>query len=415
MRVLIYQQFHPGHHYRYLVPLVPALKKLGCNVTVALTPEGRQSREFETFLSPFEHIVALDSSLPPGLPRMVQRQHWQLHTDVRDAVKRHRPDHVLIPSGDPHTSVMGLFRTSGLGALPNRIPAEIGIHWGRGSEAATQKERVKDWQQRLKLRLSGCRRLHLVNFLFFERLIQRHEMSADRCVLMPQPVLANPRLSQGDSRRSLSLPLDGRLLCLVGALDQRKAIPETIRAFRTAAERTDHRLVIAGSLHRDHVAFIFAEAGDLIRRDQLIVRDGFLSEPDYASYLTASDAVCLPYRGFTGLSAVLFEAIAAGRPVVAHSWDWSEALIKRFGLGWTCDVGDPLAYASCLRNVLSQCDTFVETPGIKRLMLFNSTENFAASWLELIASRIGVQEEVHRRSWNWVMETAESPTAALKR
>jgi glycosyltransferase involved in cell wall biosynthesis len=415
MRVLIYQQFHPGHHYRYLVPLIPALKKLGCDVTVAVTPEGRQSREFETFLSPFQDTVVLDSSLPSGLPRMVQGQHWQLHTDVRETVKRHRPDHVLIPSGDPHTGVMGLFRITGLGALPGHIPVEIGIHWGRGSEPLRPKERVKDWQQTLKLRVSGCRRLHLVNFLFFERLIRRHDMAADRCVLMPQPVLANPRLSQHDSRVSLALPIDGRLLCLVGALDQRKAIPETIRAFRSALERPDDRLVIAGSLHREHLDFISNEAGDLITRDQLIVRDGFLSEPDYATYLTASDAVCLPYLGFTGLSAVLFEAIAAGRPVVGHSWDWSEALIKRFGLGWTCDVGHPVAYASCLRDVLSRCGNFVETPGIQRLLVFNSTENFAASWLELIASRIGAQGAFPRRSWEWVMEAAGPATAVVKR
>jgi glycosyltransferase involved in cell wall biosynthesis len=212
----------------------------------------------------------------------------------------------------------------------------------------------------------------------------------------------------------LSLPVDGRLLGLVGALDQRKAIPETIRAFRAAAERPDDRLVIAGALHRDHLDFISVEAGDLLSRDQLIVRDGFLSESEYVTYLTASDAICLPYRGFTGLSAVLFEAVAAGRPVVGHSWDWSEALIERFGLGWTCDVGDAVKYAACLRDVLSRCGSFVETPAIKRLMAFNSTGNFAASWLELVASRMGSQDALSRRSWNWVTEVTDLPVPSVR-
>ena len=57
MRVLIYQQFHPGHHYRYLVPLVPALRSLGCEVTVAVTPEGKASREFAAYLEQFAGAV----------------------------------------------------------------------------------------------------------------------------------------------------------------------------------------------------------------------------------------------------------------------------------------------------------------------------------------------------------------------
>jgi glycosyltransferase involved in cell wall biosynthesis len=402
MRVLIYQQFHPGHHYRYLVPLIPSLLSLGCEITIAITPEGRASREFDAYLKPFVADVTFDSSLPSGLPRMVKRQHWQLHTDVRRAVSRHKPSHVLIPSGDPHTAVMGLFRLVGLGPLPGRVPAEIGIHWGRGSAAGDLKGRTKDFLQRVKLGVSGWDRIHLVNFLLYERMTAAGGRFARTLVLMPQPVPAIPRLTHTEGRTSMSLPIEGNLVCVLGAIDERKAIRETVLAFRNAITGPLDRLLLAGVIDKRHLEFIQSEANDLIRSEQLIVRDGFVPDDQYFRYLSASNAVVLPYKGFTGLSAVLFEAIAAGRPVLAHRWDWSEELIRRFRLGWTCDVTDGPAYSDCLRAIFSGASVDMETPAIDRLIQFNTPQNFSASWLYLIAQQTARAGAGLPRTWEWV-------------
>src|SRR4051812_38616746 len=124
MKVLVYQQLHAGHYYYYLHYLLPALQTITTNVVVAITEEGRKSPEFADLLGPVAGSATIDTSLPSGTSRVQKRERWKLHTDLRETVRRHRPDYVLAPSGDPHTDVMGLYRAAGLGGLPGRLPGE---------------------------------------------------------------------------------------------------------------------------------------------------------------------------------------------------------------------------------------------------------------------------------------------------
>src|SRR4029453_12110573 len=131
MKGLIYQQFHPGHHYVFIRALLPALLEVTPDVVVAVTADGRSSVQFEHHLAPFVDRVLFDPSLPDGHKRVIGNERLRLHTDLRDAVRHHRPDYVLVPSGDAHTTVMGAFRLLGAGGLPGRPPGEVGIHGGR--------------------------------------------------------------------------------------------------------------------------------------------------------------------------------------------------------------------------------------------------------------------------------------------
>jgi len=115
MRVLVYQQLHAGHCYHYLHYLLPELLQITDDVVVALSAEGIASSEFTDLLAHFANRVRFDGTLPSGYDRVMKRERWKLHTDLRAAVTQTRPDYVLAPSGDPHTDVMGVFRLTGLG------------------------------------------------------------------------------------------------------------------------------------------------------------------------------------------------------------------------------------------------------------------------------------------------------------
>jgi hypothetical protein len=114
MRILIYQQFHPGHHYQSVHYLIPHLASSGVEVVLALTKEGAASKEFSSWLAPHASLVTVDASLPAGLDRVLKRETWKLHTDLRHAVARVKPDYVLVPSGDAHTGAMGFYRSAGM-------------------------------------------------------------------------------------------------------------------------------------------------------------------------------------------------------------------------------------------------------------------------------------------------------------
>jgi glycosyltransferase involved in cell wall biosynthesis len=414
MRVLVYQQFHPGHHYAYLHHLLPHLIDVTSDVVVAITREGLESREFATYLAPFNDRVRFDASLPQGHERVVKNQRFRVYLDVRTAVRRIRPDHVLIPSGDPHTTVMGLFRLAGLGGMPRRCPAEIGIHFGHGAADAGGRAAFRERLNEAKLALAGWDRVHLVNLLFYEQIQRRGGAFARSCTLLPHPVPANARMDKVASRRKLGLPEAGRMIGIVGVIDYRKAVGELAAAFRAAALRPSDRLVLIGRIEERHRVTIARHFSDLTDQGRLLVLDRFLDMEDYASALTALDVVSIPYPGFDGLSSVLLEAVAAGRPVLATDRGWSRALVRRFQLGWTCDILDPPALTAAVQTAMHECESYEQSEPIARLLTFHSPENFAESWLTGVRETAGVGRSLSFRPWSWVVDSLPEERRALR-
>src|SRR5689334_2163621 len=169
MRVLVHQQFHLGHHYQYLAHLLPSMIPLVDEIVVAITPDGASSPEFRSFLAPFDSHVQFDVTLPAADPRLLRQERWRLHNDLRRAVRRSRPDYVLVPSGDAHATFLPMFHLAGAGALPYKCPAEFGIHYGLGTAAVRSQDKIKDWVQRKNFTWSGANRIHVVSFLFYEQ------------------------------------------------------------------------------------------------------------------------------------------------------------------------------------------------------------------------------------------------------
>src|SRR5262249_2194138 len=154
----------------------------------------------------------IESALPYASPGLPMKERLRVHRDLRKIVREFAPDYVLIPSGDAQVTAMPLFRFSGLGTVPGRIPCELGIHFGAASVGPSFRDRARAAPNRRNLGATGATRLHFVNPLFYERL-----RSAGRrrgITLMPHPVPPNPRLNKADSRRRLKLPEGGRYIGL---------------------------------------------------------------------------------------------------------------------------------------------------------------------------------------------------------
>ena len=406
MKVLIDQQFHLGHHYQYLAHLLPALTQMVPEVVVAITAAGRASTEFSSFLTEFTQHVTFMPVLPEASPGVPLNERWRVHQDLREVVRRVRPDYVLIPSGDAQSTLMAPFHLSGLGSVPGRIPCEIGIHFGLGAAATSPKARLKDKAIQMNLALSGARRVHVVNFLFYEAAASS-PLWRQRFNLMPHPVPDNPRLSKSESRRLLGLPEAGRYIGLAASIDSRKAIREFLEAFRAATTRADDRLLLAGFVNPTHMRTIDESFGDLIRADRLFVRNGFVSNETYQTVLTALDVVCTPYPVFAGLSSTLLEGLAAGRPVLANKAGWCEAVVDRFGVGWTCDVLDHADFTRAVREALDGSGAYVETEKARRLLAFHSPQNFASTWCNGIGQALGAAPSTVR-SWTWACQSLET-------
>lgn len=404
MRVLLYEQWYKGHHYHYLHHLLPRLIELVDEVVVAVTREGRESVEFETLLAPFADRVGIDASVPPAKERLALRDRPRIYQNLRATVARLRPDYVLVPSGDVATTMMGLCRAIGRGGLPGGVAGEVGILYGFGLSRATAKQHAKDIFYESTWRWSSWEKFHMNNMLVYEAILAHGGSLARRAALFPHPIPPNPRLGKVESRRLLGLPEDGRYLGLAAEIDRRKAIDRLLAAFRAATSRPDDRILLAGRLSAEFAALIASDYADMVRDGRLLLIDRFIDIHEADLVNSALDIVCTPYPGFGHLSSALLHGVAAGRPVLVNDFGWPRALVRRFQLGWLCDVLDPGAFTRTIREAFDRCEDYRETEGTRRLLAFHTPENYAESWLVRLRDVTGRPAPDGHRSWSWVLE-----------
>jgi glycosyltransferase involved in cell wall biosynthesis len=226
-----------------------------------------------------------------------------------------------------------------------------------------------------------------VNVLFYEFLQRQFPTIKDKVRLLPDPVAANPRLSRSQSRNALGIPVEGRYLGVVGSLDPRKAILETLAAFRSVAKTYDH-VLLAGKLHPAFRQAIFERYATLIHDGRLHLVDRYLTQAEVLTAFTALDVVCVPYPGFGNLSGTLLNAVSAGRPVLVNAFGWSKAMVERYHLGWCCNILNPIEFAAAMDAALNSGGEYQETSAARELLRFHSPDNFSESMVKGVRGRM---------------------------
>jgi glycosyltransferase involved in cell wall biosynthesis len=404
MRVLLYEQWHWGHHYHCLLHILPRLIELVDEVVVAVTPVGRESPEFKAFLEPFADRIRIHASVPPANPRMALGDRLQIHNNLRETIDQVRPDYVLVPSGDGQTTLMGLHRIAGRGGLPRRTRGEVGIHYGMGPAKLTAKDYAKDYFREMTYRLSTWERIHFSNMTVYEMILARGGELARRAVLLPYPIPPNPRLGKAESRRKLGIPEDGRYIGLVAEIDRRKAIDRLLAAFRAGTTQADDRLLLAGRVSQEFAELIERDYSDMVKGGRIILMNRFIGLQEADLVHSALDIVCTPYPRFSPVSAALLNGIAAGCPVLANDFGWLQAIVRRFQLGWLCDVLDPKAFTHTIREAFNQCKDYRETEATRRLLALHSPQNYAESWLGRLREELNRPAQERFFTWQWVLE-----------
>ncbi len=128
---------------------------------------------------------------------------------------------------------------------------------------------------------------------------------------------AHAERDQGSARARLGLPPDRRLLLFFGSIRAHKGVDLLASAWTRALDQglpADVDLVVAGKARPEseaHVAALTKAAGS-----RLHGRIDYIDHNEVGDYVTASDALVLPYRR-CDTSGILALAYAFGRPVVA--------------------------------------------------------------------------------------------------
>jgi glycosyltransferase involved in cell wall biosynthesis len=400
MRVLLYEQFYGGHHFQYLHYLLISLIDITDEVILAMTEESQKTPAFSALIAPFLNRIKI-IHLPPNLKRGITG--WiELYHNLHHTVRQVQPDYLLIPSADCLTSRTCLLR---LDSLLKAIPTEVAIHRGLGRYSMGFRQYVTEvWYRQKMLACSPWSTIHVVNAVFYEMLQSQHNTLLPRIKLLPDPVPPNPRHDKSASRIRLGIPENGRYIGFFGIIDRRR-IDKLLAAFQASALGTNDRLLLGGSLSKEFQQLIEQNYQNLIKQDRLIILNRYLSEEEFISGFSAVDVICIPTLSFSGLSSILLKGIAAKRPILTNNnLGWSRMIIKRFQVGWLCNMLNPEEFSSSLLTALEECETYQESEAIQRLLEFHSPKNFGAHWCMGLQQAMGKTIEEPVRSWDWVLE-----------
>jgi glycosyltransferase involved in cell wall biosynthesis len=354
--VLIFAPYTGGHHAEYLRHLVEGSRVYARNVSlrVALAPALLQhDADLEDLAvtagdSPIEFVLVPDADLlgeeGVGLWR---RGLWHRRV-LRALSARFRPRHLFLSYLD-HAQL----------ALASRVrldgsPDLSGILFRPTLHYAGHVSGVRAMRKRLLLRAAlGHPHLKTVFSLDPTAVDAISQYASGTAVVaLPDPVPdQSPTRAPDEVRRELGVHPERRCALLFGALTERKGVAELLEA---AAALPSHQagqvaIVLAGVVddalrERLRAGIPDAQGAGV----QIILLDRFADDVELANIIHAADVVLLPYQKHVGSSGVLGRAAAAGKPVIAQSYGLLGHLVRRHGLGVTCDTSDATALSAAL-------------------------------------------------------------------
>ena len=167
-------------------------------------------------------------------------------------------------------------------------------------------------------------------------------------------------------------------LLTIARLERVKGIDLAIEAVQACGDMRDmfeYRIVGDGSQR--------AELESLIGSSENISLLGYLSNDDVIAELRSADFVVLPSRN-EGMPLVFFEALSAGKQVIASDVGDIRVCVEGKGLGWVSEAGDVAALAGNIRMALTSNAVFDEQEARQVLDLYGP-ETAMVAFKELVA------------------------------
>ena len=398
MRILIFNPEEKGHNFPFLRALIPAIKGLGCDITLALTKQGTDSTEFQAHLAPISGQFQTDGSVAhaPGRRRRI--------AEMASAVQRNNAEHLLVPNAEPLLAALGVYAAVGYQGIPAGVTSEFTlIRADFAYPPLTLEQRAWFWGKERFINALPEATLSLIDPVAYENIQRRRTCLAARIRLLPELLDNVAPIEKDEARTRLGLPRLGRILGCAGVLDIRKGVDQLIRAFARAELTAGDRLVLAGEATPEVLTLFRTEFGTMVRGGRIILLNRYLTDQELNWVLCASDVVAATYpASHRAPSAIVNKAAVIGRPVLASRFGWSDYMVPEFGLGTLTETGDMKAFTNDIATALAKSGSFVQSPKTARLREYLSPRNFAASWTAGISARLGRPVPEHRK-WDWVL------------
>jgi glycosyltransferase involved in cell wall biosynthesis len=403
MRVLVFEASSGGHSFNYHRLLLPAIAELADELIVVLRQDAIESEFARVQLRAMPSGIRWEPSIRKPTGSLLTRQ-LAFRRAMRDAVVRHKPDHIYVPTADPVSQLSGMAAALGRRDIPRGVEAEAALH--RCGFAYPTPSLAKRFMRRFGFwahSRAPWTRVFNVDVLAYEWVQKHGGELAKRNFLLPDPIEAGQEFDRAEARHRLNLPCDGALLGCVGAINERKGIDCLLAAFKKADLPASARLLLAGNhepLIRDLLKNDYAE---LLRAGRIISIDRYLAVEELLYALGAMDFVCTPYMHQIAIASITLRAVAANRPVLAADDGWCGRMIPAFGMGWTSNPRNVDQFAAAIRTSLEAAPAWRRNEACDRLLHFHAPENFTAIFTQRLRERQCRPPAPATISWNDVL------------
>ena len=399
MHVMVFEGSQGGGHaFNYQRLLLPALAALTDDLIVVANEEVLRLPSTQVHLRDMPAGIQWDACVPHTSGSQF-RQKLVIRGALKAALRRHRPDHLYVPTADTLSQVLGFTAPFDTCEFPFGLEAEAVVH--RCGFAYPADNLAKQLLYRIGY-WGHCHapwtRFISVDLISYEW-IQRHGgRLAERNDFLPDPIEDWPIKDRCDACRRLGLAEDSQWIGCVGAINERKGIDLLLAAFAAAPLPPNARLLLAGEHQSSIRELLNTRYAELVRAGRVVSLDRYLTVEELADTVAALQLVCTPYPRQIALASIVLRAAAGRRPVLATDFGWCGRVVPAFQLGWICNVRNIPEFAQAIARRLEQSSQWQPSPVAERLLEFHSPENFAATFTAPLCERLG-KPRPHTVEW----------------
>jgi len=347
-RLLVYEPRVEGHHPGWLRFITEDLLAGGYELTLALDLRPKSAPIIEESLRGMQSRVRLISALD----EQGGRRGGSTTASLRRCLEESGAGRAFLCEFDELASAM--FRRAALGALPPaKLKGRCGGIYHRPRFMAAPRWSFNRW-----LKQTGFRKLlrggWINPILFLDEYLTRDrqtEFPGAPLSFLPNPC---PEGYQGDpleARRVLGVPADRTVFLFYGGGYRRKGLHLAVEAALHAGGPAKPFLLCAGRLNPEGETA--RGLGALVDRGDAVLMNRYVTNEEEQHCFVAADLVLLPYLNHFGISAVLAQAVAAGRPVIASDEQLLGRQVRDNGLGLLFRSGDAGALGTAMMKAMT--------------------------------------------------------------
>jgi len=218
------------------------------------------------------------------------------------------------------------------------------------------------------------------SFDWFRTVKKTGRVRIGRC---PDPVEQGFGLSRTECRKRLYLPETAKIVGCIGGINERRGVDLLIKAFCSYGPRIDEYMLLVGKQNETIAALIekVKQKNPAVWKQMRVV-NRFVNKEELLVAINAADVIAATYPCHPASASIVIRAATANKPVLGSNRGWVGYVVRKFGLGFCCDVNSNKEFERGLRWAF--CNPQIDVSGAKRLARANTIPAFQAVMKDLL-------------------------------